>query len=96
MAVTAADIRTKHPEFDIPRNTDVVLNAYIADAVLLHCAEVWGTRLDLGVEWKTCDLLARSPYGRELRLEKDETRTIYQAEWERIRDQVSHAFRLLP
>ena len=96
MAVTAADIRTKHPEFDITRNTDAVIDAFIARAVAVHCAEVWGDLLDIGIEWKTCDMMARSPYARELRLERDEERTIYQEEWERLKNQVAHAWRVLP
>ena len=96
MAVTAADIRTFHREFDIAANTDAVIDEAIAKAVEDQDAEVWGTKMDQGVEWKTCDILSRSPFGRELRLEKDETKTIYQVEWERLRDQVSHAYRMLP
>lgn len=94
MAVTAADIKADHSEF-VPV-ADAVVTAYIAKAVAVHDAEVWGTLLDIGVEWKTCDLLARSPFGRELRLERSEERTIYQEEWERLKNQVAHAWRELP
>jgi len=94
VAVTAADIKADHSEFDAV--SDAMVTRYIAKAVAVHDAEVWGSLLDLGVEWKTCDLLARAPFARDLRLQADEEKTIYQSEWERLRGQVSHAWRVLP
>ena len=94
MAVTAASLKVAHPEFTSA--PDVVVNAAIASAVGFHDSEVWGTLLDTGVELKTCDLLARSPYGRDMRLVKDGLTTVYSLEWERLRTQVARAWRVLP
>ena len=94
MAVTAASLRLARPEF--LSASDDVINPMIAAAYLAHDAEVWGSLLDLGVELYVCDQLARSPYARDLRLQKDEERTVYQHELARLRRQVGGAWRVLP
>jgi len=96
MAVTAASLKVNHPEFDNSALPDAVITAFIAQATLLHCEEVWGDDFDFGVEWKTCHLLALSPYGRSLKLVQDKKKTIYGDEWTRREKQVGTAWRLLP
>ena len=94
MAVTAASLRIAHPEFTSA--PDAVVNAAIASAAACHDSEVWGTLLDSGVELKACDTLARSPYGRDMRLTKDVMSTVYLEEWKRLRTQVGVAWRVIP
>lgn len=94
MTVTAASLRAAHPEF--ASATDAVVNPVIAAAYLCHDADVWGSLLDVGVDLYACDQLARSPYSRDLRLQRSEERTVYQHEWERLRGQVAHAYRVIP
>lgn len=94
MAVTAASIRAAHPEFEPV--ADAVVLPVIAAAYLAHDATVWGDLLDVGVDLYVCDQLARSPFARHLRLAKQEERSVYQYEWERLRRQVGAAYRVLP
>jgi len=92
VAVTALSVKMKHPEFDNVADATVVL--YITQAENCHDSTVWGDLYDDGVEYKTCDLLARSPYARNLRLVNEGDTTIYQYEWERMRNQVGAAYRM--
>ena len=94
MAVTAASLKAAHPEFGAA--PDAVVTATIARSVACHDSEVWGTLLDMGVDLHTCDLLARSPYAREMRLVKAEQTTVYRMEWERLKQQVARAWRVIP
>jgi len=94
MAVTVADLRREFPEFTPA--PDAVLEAAIAAGYVAHDAQVWGSHLDLGVMLYACDRLARSPYARDLRLQMQDGRSVYQTELERLRGQVGAAWRVLP
>lgn len=93
MAVTAASLKARHPEF--ASQSDATVESYIAQAEAGHDATVWGDLYDSGVDFKACDLMARQPFGRKLRLDKKETETTYEKEWNRLRNQVGAAYRML-
>jgi len=92
VAVTAASLKAKHSEFDVVADATVTL--FITHSESLHDETVWGDLYDYGVEYKACDLLARSPYARNLRLVPEGDVTIYQREWERMQTQVASAYRM--
>ena len=94
MAVTAASLKVNRPEFANADNT--VVTNFIAKAERRHCSDVWGDAYDDGVELLTCDMLARSPFARDLRLVKESGRTVYFDEWTAMARQFGGAYRLYP
>lgn len=94
MAITAASVRAAHPEFAAA--PDAVINPAITAAYLAHDSTVWASLLDTGVDLWVCDYIARSPYSRDLRLTDKDGTTIYREQWTDLRDQVAHAYRVLP
>lgn len=77
MAVTVASFLIDFPEFQGAE--DPLIQAKI-DAAMLRCPTcVWGTgaRRDQGIMVKAAALLARSPYGRQMKLVNKEGGTQY-------------------
>jgi len=94
VAVTSTSLRTEHPEWeDAP---DAVVDAAIARAQSLISATVLGDRFDDAVALKACQLLALHPQGRDMRLEKDESRTIYDGPLEALLRAAGSAYRMVP
>lgn len=97
MAVTPASLATNRPEFSsvVAARPTLVAN-FIAKAERVTDAEVWGDSYDDGVELLVCDMLARSPFARELRLVADDNTTVYRDEWTGLARKFGGAFRLYP
>ncbi len=88
MTVTFDSFTTSHPEF-IPAGEDLI-EAKVAAAVLQVDAEVWGDKVDLGVELTAAHLLAMSPFGQNARLVPEDGVTIYERQLRRMQMQVGH------
>jgi hypothetical protein len=69
MAVTADSFIAGFPEF---RNAGALLTEALNRAALMVDPNVYGARTDLAVELYAAQWLARSPWGRTLRLVKED------------------------
>lgn len=75
MAVGPEAFDERFPEF--AGRPDTLLESTLAAALRRCNAAVWGTDQDEGVLYLTADLLARSPFGREMRLVMKDGTTAY-------------------
>ena len=97
MAVTPASLAVHRPEFAAAVAAHLTLvTSMIEKAERATDADVWGDSFDDGVELLVCDMLARSPYCRDLRLVRDGTRTVYRDELETQIKKFGGAWRLYP
>ena len=93
--VTAASLKLHHPEFDPADNA--LVTAMIADATAnVDDTVVSATQLDGVVEWYACHLLALSPFGRDLRLARDDSTSVYGDELLRRTQAAGRMYRVLP
>lgn len=75
---TAAEFKAVFPEFlGAP---DLLVTAKISDAVGRTSEEVWGALWTQGVMYRAADLLAKSPFGRSMRLVNKDNTTAYSAD----------------
>lgn len=94
MTVTRTSLLTEHPEWaNAP--TDLV-DAKLAAAKALLDTDVLGDLYDYAVVLKTCQLLALSPFSRDMRLSKDDGTTIYDRELHDILIPAGSAHRVEP
>jgi hypothetical protein len=97
MAVTVADIRADHREFNVADHpTDAEIQNAIDRAERLLSEDELGDLYDDAVALKACQRLARSPFGRDLRLTKDERTTIYDEDLRELLEPVGRAERVSP
>ena len=97
MAVTVASVRATHREFAVTDHpTDAEIQSAIDRAERLYCEDELGDLYDDAIDLKTCQLLARAPYGRDLRLNKDTMETIYDEDLRAIVEPVGRAERVSP
>ena len=97
MAVTVASLRADHPEFadtDHPSNAEV--QAAIDRADRLYSDAELGDLYDDAVDLKACQSLARSPFARDLRLQKNSRATVYDDDLRQILEPVGRAERVIP
>lgn len=99
MTVTAASLLENHPEFtqgfaDYPN----MVNGMISQAIAMVDESGYGSTAlyDKAVEWKACELLAMSPFARDMRLNKDLDKTYYTREYENMAKVAGSAYRVLP
>ncbi len=80
MAVTLATFVETFPEFKATAD-DVSLTPYVQsklDAAARHVsAAVWGSQYEYAVMLKAAHMLAMSPYGEKMRLNKNSKETVY-------------------
>ncbi len=91
MAVTVESFRTEFVEF---RSTPTPLvQAKLAQALLRTPVNIWGAKQDAGVSYLAAHLIAMSPGGEEMRLDKKKGTTLYQLERRRLSRTVASGFR---
>lgn len=82
MTVTASTLKEAFPEFD--GATDAHVTATIALATARCHSATWGDLRDQGIMYMSCDLLARSPFARDMRLVAKDGTTVYQETFDQL------------
>jgi len=72
---TASEFLAEYPEF--VGAGDALVSAKIANAVARTNETTWGTNWRMGVMLRTADLLAKSPYGRKMKMVLEDGKTAY-------------------
>lgn len=94
MAVTRSSLLVEHPEWaNAP--TDIV-DAKLATAQNLLSSDVLGDLYDYAVVLKTCQLLAVSPFARDMELSMSDGTTIYDRALSDILIPAGSAYRVSP
>ena len=98
MSVTIATLRTAYPEFT--NCPDAVLNAAISNATLRCDEDVLQSHYDLAITLLACHFAAISPYGVDLRLQSQgskssPTSTPYYEMWEKLARAAGSAYRII-
>lgn len=97
MAVTIASLRAAHREFaEVDHPTDAEVQAAIDHATSLLDQAGLGALYDNAVDLMACQLLALSPFARDLRLEKYEHATIFDQPLNDILEVMGRAYRVIP
>lgn len=92
MAVTIASIRAAHREFsDTDHPTDGEVQSAIDRAERALSEDSLGTVYDDAVDLMACQILARSPYARDLRLTKDSMATIFDDQLRQLLEPIGRA-----
>jgi len=95
MAVTRTSLQTDHPEWS--NAPDDVVDAAIARAQAELEEDVLGADLfDPAVTLRACQVLARHPQGRDMRLKPNSRETIYDAELDDLLRARGTAYRVTP
>lgn len=82
MTVSTSEFDARFPEF--AGRPDALLESTIAAATARCHADTWGTDRDEGVLYLTADLLARSPFGREMRMVLKDGTTAYTSTYRQL------------
>lgn len=94
MAVTRSSLIAGHPEFT-DASTALVEWA-IAQAEARIDETVLGDSYDQAVEWQACELLSHSPFGIQMRLVADPTKSIYRGPLDELLKAAGTAYRYVP
>lgn len=94
MAVTRASLLIEHPEW--ANASSALVDAKLATAQNLLDSDVLGDLYDYAVVLKTCQLLAISPFARDMKLSASNGTTIYDHALEEILIPAGTAHRVLP
>jgi hypothetical protein len=73
----------RYPQFRQAGQT--LIEACLADAALMVNPDVYGDKADYATGLFAAQMLAASPYGMSMRLEDDKSKTIFDAEVERLK-----------
>ena len=97
MATTVASVRATHREFLVEDHpTDAEIQSAIDRAERLLDEDELEDLYDDAVDLKVCQLLARAPYGRDLRLMKNSMATIYDEDLNAILEPLGRSERVIP
>lgn len=94
MAVTRTSLLVEHPEW--ANAPSALVDAKLATAQGLLDSDVLGDLYDYAVVLKACQLLATSPFARDMKLSKDDGTTIYDKALNEILIPAGAAHRVLP
>lgn len=97
MATTVASLRAAHREFaEVDHPTDAEIQAAIDTATDLLDATVLSTLFDAAVDLKACQILASSPFARDMRMEKKDYITLYDELLRSLLEPLGRAWRVAP
>jgi hypothetical protein len=93
MAVYAAELRTRYPEFN--NAPDALVQQCIDDATLMVDAAVFGAKTDIAIKALAAHYIAINPLGEMARLDKQGKETTYWLQYQGIRKSVAAGFRVI-
>lgn len=92
MSVKRADFLARFPEFEPA--SKAMIEAALDEAVRNVDVEIFGSKTDDAVRWKTAHLLAVSPFGQQARLMSKDGSTTYEVRFWALAKSMTPGFRV--
>lgn len=95
MAVGASEFLARYPEFTKAQTiAPGLIDACLTEAATLTDATVWGDKQSIGIMLRAADMLARSPFARDMKLVSKDDETVYSIRLRDLKRSVAGGYRV--